>query len=222
MKKHLAILGTGLLLVSAAHSAVLATWTIEPGAPADLTNSTTSPVISASTGTGTLSGTHADPATDWSTPAGNGSTDSLSSNTWGVGDYYQFVTSSLGESGITVTFDQTGSNTGPRDFQFSYSVDGSTFTNFGAVYQLINGSWSAGTPVATTSFSFDLSSVTALDNQASIYFRITQATTTAINGTTVATAGTGRVDNISVVSVPEPVSAVLGAIGLLGILRRRR
>ncbi|MEX1116727.1 MAG: hypothetical protein WEB53_15885, partial [Akkermansiaceae bacterium] len=44
----------------------------------------------------------------------------------------------------------------------------------------------------------------------------------AINGATVAAAGTSGVDNFVVSGIPEFASALLGTIGLLGLLHRRR
>ncbi len=37
--------------------------------------------------------------------------------------------STLGESSITLSWDQTSSNTGPKDFVLQYSTDGTTFNN---------------------------------------------------------------------------------------------
>src|SRR5262249_25623965 len=69
--------------------------------------------IAASAGTGSASGTHASSATAWGNAgasiAGNGSAQSFSSNTWAVGDYYQFQTSTLGLSNIGIQFDQISS-----------------------------------------------------------------------------------------------------------------
>jgi len=173
---------------------------------------------------------HASAATDWTTPSGNGSTDSFSSNTWGVGDYYQFQSGSIGATGLSLSFDQISSNTGPGSFQLAYSTDGSTFTNSGAAYTVIaNASpnvWNSTTPITTSSFSFDLSGITALNNQPNIYFRLIDASTVSANGGTVAVAGTSRVDNfvISAVTVPEPgaLAALLGGVAFLGVIRRRR
>jgi len=173
-------------------------------------------------GSGSASAFHAGSATVWSTPAGNGSTKSFSANTWATGDYFQFVVSSIGYSGLSVSFDQMGSNTGPKDFGLAYSTDGTTFTQFGT-YSLINGGWSAGTPVVTTSYSFDLSSITALNNTSAVYFRLIDISTTSINGGTVAAGGTGRVDNFAVTTVPEPSAmAIVGGFGLLGLFMAAR
>jgi MYXO-CTERM domain-containing protein len=211
-----------IVFAGSAHAAVATSWTFETAPPADVSAASIGP-LAADMGIGSASGVHASAATTWTTPAGNGSANSLSANNYAVGDYFQFQTSTTGLSDIGVTFDQTGSNTGPRDWQFAYSTDGTNFTNLGPVYSLINGAWSSGTPVTTTSFSYDLSSIGAVENASSVFFRLSVASTTAITGGTVAATGTGRVDNFTVSDgVPEP--AGLGVIGLAGIveLRRRR
>jgi hypothetical protein len=204
-----------------AHAVTVVAWDFEavtaPAAAASITG------IAASTGTGTAGGTHA-ASTTWSTPAGNGSVKSLSANTWAVGDYWQFSLSTVGYTNISVAFDQTGSNTGPRDFTFAYSTNGSTFTNV-SNYALSAVTWSAATPSAASTFTFDLSAVTALNNNATVYFRILDASTVSINGGTVAATGTGRVDNFTVTSaVPEAGTSAMLAAGLavLGFMASRR
>ena len=49
--------------------------------------------------------------------AGNGSTKSLSANNWSVGDYWQLQLSTVGFSGLSLSYDQTGSATGPQGFR---------------------------------------------------------------------------------------------------------
>jgi hypothetical protein len=99
---------------------ILADWTFETSQPA-ATDSTTAGPYAAESGvygsSSKASGNHAGSATDYSSPAGNGSSHSFSANTWAVGDYWQFQGSSTGYQDITLSFDQTSSNTGPRDFK---------------------------------------------------------------------------------------------------------
>jgi hypothetical protein len=213
-----------LVGTSSSFGAVIADWGFQIVTPADSTGTTSGP-HNPDAGAGQALGVHASSATAWSTPAGNGSTESFSSNNWAVGDYYQFRVSTLGYEDITVSWHQTGSNTGPRDFTFQYSTNGTTFTNF-LDYSITNDSWSStGSPKSESIYTANLSAISALDDQANVYFRLTQRTTVAISSANpVATGGTGRVDNFVVNAnlIPEPASLALLAIGGLGLLARRR
>src|SRR6478609_7338936 len=97
MKKTLfaSLLCSSLCIGQIASADTLARWTFEVSPPADLNNSTTISGLNADIGLGAASAFHADVATDWTTPAGNGSANSLSANTWATGDYFQFSLSSL-------------------------------------------------------------------------------------------------------------------------------
>jgi hypothetical protein len=147
-----------------------------------------------------VSANHASATSGWSNSGGNGSLTSLSGNYWAPGDYYQFQASTLGFSTVYVSADQTGSNTGPRDFQLSYSTDGTNFTNFGSVYSLTNTTaWSSTIYKPEHTRSFDLSSITAIAGQPMVYFRLVCASNTSISGVSpLGTGGTSRVDNFSV------------------------
>ncbi|MFA9220310.1 MAG: MopE-related protein, partial [Sediminibacterium sp.] len=113
--------------------------------------------------------------------------------------YYQFQASTYGFSSVYVSLDQTGSNTGPRDFQFSYSTDGTTFTNLGAVYALSNANaWSSTIYKPEHTRSFDLSAIPGIAGQPMVYFRVTNTSTVSISNAIVGTGGTSRVDNFSV------------------------
>jgi hypothetical protein len=142
-----------------------------------------------------------------------------------MGDYYQFQTSTLGLDEIGFVLDHTSSGTGPRDFQFQYSTDGSTFTDFGSPYMNAGTTWSSGTQSMADTHSFDLRSVTGLNNQANVYFRVANSSTTSVGGATVAATGTSRIDNVTVFSnfippddppptpdprLPRPRDVVLG------------
>jgi len=213
----LALIGV-LGIAGNCHAAInIADWTFETSAP------TTAGPFSPEIGSGSASGSHAG-TTTYSSPAGNGSAHSFSSTAWAVGDYYQFQVSTHGNSGIALSWDQTSSNTGPRDYLLKYSTDGVNFTAFGSGYSVLanaspNTPWSSsGMPNTAYSFSQDLSSITALNNQDTVYFRLVDNSTTSANGGAVASAGTDRVDNFIVSAVPEPAHWGLGAaVGLLGL-----
>src|ERR1051326_1343387 len=111
---------------------------------------------------------HSNASTVWSNPAGNGSAKAVSSDHWGVGDYYQFSFSTSGYTAVSITWDQTGSNTGPRDFKVQYSTNGSTFTDAAgtnSTYTVTNDGWSGtGSPKTASRRTLDLSGVSALNN----------------------------------------------------------
>ena len=205
---------------------ILARWTFEtsvpvgaPGAGNFLTN------ITAEIGSGVASGFHLG-ASIYSNPAGNGSAESFSSTNWAVGDFYQFALSTVGYTGLTVSFDQISSGSGPSQFLFTYSTDGTTFTPFGSAYSVLSApSWSSGTPTPLTSYTNGLASITALDNTSVVYFRLVNNSATAVNGSPVAVGGTDRVDNFMVEAtpIPEPQGlAIVVGLSLLAMISRRR
>ena len=223
--KHLLTCLAALLLASPlALADTIANWTFEtsqpagsPGAGAWITN------IAAEVGPGVAAGRHAGNAT-YSTPAGNGSAHAFSSTAWASGDFYQFAVNTLGFQSVTVAFDQTGSATGPRDFQFSFSTDGVNFTTVGPTYIVLTNSasannegsgkstsvWSStGSQQSAYTVTFDLSSTNSLANQPLVYFRLTVVDGTAENGGSIGSAGTDRVDNFIVSGTPMPTSPTL-------------
>ena len=147
-----------------------------------------------------VSAIHASATSGWSNSGGNGSSTALSGNYWTPEDYYQFQTSTLGFSAVYVSVDQTGSNTGPRDFQLAYSLNGTSFTNVGSVYSLSNTtSWSSTIYKPEHTRSFDLSSIAGIAGQPMVYFRLVCASNNPIVGIPpLGTGGTSRVDNFSV------------------------
>jgi hypothetical protein len=207
VKLLLALGCTFVFGASACGQSIIARWNFEG---VTTTNTGSDVIVSAGSAaadsgaltTGSLFSAHHDSAaTVWSNPAGNGSAKSVSSNTWKVGDYYQFRFSTIHYEGIGITWDQTGSNTGPRDFKVQYSIDGSSFTDAAgtnSAYQLTNDAWSSSTTTTNSRRTLDLSGVSELINQSLVYIRFVQNSTTSINGGTVASGGTGRIDNITI------------------------
>ncbi len=237
MKKIITGLALGWVLAFSAGAQIIAQWNFE-GLTA--TNTGVSPIaslgsLSADVGSGTASALHASASTVWSEPVGNGTAKSLSSNNWSVGDYYQFQVSTAGFSSIFLAWSQQGSATGPKNFTLQYSTDGSSFTDF-TTYSVVvaSPSWSSSAYNSNTVYYEDLSAISAINNFATVYFRITDNSTTPISsGTTVGTGGTDRVDqftvsqgfqDITVVPVPEPHEYAMAIASLLGavVLMRRR
>jgi hypothetical protein len=232
MNKQVSLLSAAVVAMSLSASAgadTLAQWDFESTTPADASNIASYPnAIAPAIGIGNASGIHASATTDWTTPAGNGSANSFSSNEWAIGDYYQFQTSTIGFENITVSWDQTSSSTGPRDFKLSYSTDGSIFSDFASYSVRTNSSpaWSSSTPTGLDTFTYDLSTINAIENQTSVYFRLVDASMVAANGGTVASGGTDRVDNFTISAAPVPeadtYAMLLAGLGLVGFMVRRR
>ena len=152
----------------------------------------------------TFDGLHVAGTTVWSTPAGNGSAKSLSSNFWAPGDYVQFKANASNFYNLALTYDQTGSSSGPKEFKLQYSTDGTNFTDFGTTYNVVQGSWSVGSNSTAYRISFDLSTLPVLNNNSIVYFRVVNTSSIANNGGSVATGGTGRLDNFTVIGSPCP------------------
>jgi len=235
MKQALALLAV-ISFAAVTHAAPISQWTFETP-PADATDSTTGPLVTADFGNGTATGLHGSFLSDWTTPTGNGSANSYSVNTWGVGDYFQFSLSTVGQSNIFVTFSQASSATGPSNFQLQYSTNGGTsFTSAGAYTVSANaGNWSTSSVnfASGDEFTFNLSGVAALNNNANDVFRLVNTSTTAAGGGIVGGPGTSRVDNFFVssnapdyppgfVAVPEPATWMLMGVGLLVAAQRLR
>ena len=197
MKRFLfASLLVGFFFVSA--SGQIAQWTFQTSVP--ITAGPHAPEVGFGSGLGFHAG-----ASTYSNPTGNGSTESFSSNNWVIGDYYQFQIATTNYTDINISFDHISSGTGPRDFIVQYSTDGSIFTTFGGTggtYVVIENAgantWASGSHNANSYYAVDLSSITALNNQATVYFRLVDNSTTSTNGGIVASGGTSRVDNFTV------------------------
>lgn len=208
-----------------ASAAIISSWNFEGLTVSSTPATSPSPTagsLNSDTANGALTGVHASASSVWSTPAGNGSTKSLSVNNWGTGDYWQFTSDTTGNTGIMLLVDATRSGTGPADFKVQYSSTGAAgpYTDF-ANYTILQVTFSGGLENTNSPprFLFDLSGVAALDNNPNAAFRLTQTSATG------ATGGTQRIDNVVVgtgLTIPEPASAAFGLIAATALLRRRK
>lgn len=239
--KLLPVLAFGTALIASAQAAVITQWNFD--------SSSTTP----STGTGTanlVGGTTATFA------GGNGggqgwntttyAAQSTGSGTRGV----EFFASTAGYGNITISFDHRASGTASRWARIEYTVDG------GANWTAFDDNGGGLSPHDSFySFSFDLSALAAVEDEADFGFRILAifapvafdqnasladfAADTAYqranadsgfapgSGTgsgDYGAGGTWRFDNVTISGtvVPEPTAALLGSLGLFGLLRRRR
>ena len=193
---------SGVITVSPAAQQI-ARWTFEAGTSGNPPSATGTTIdnVSPASGSGVASGFHASSATVWDNPAGNGTLESMSSNNWAIGDYYQFRFSTVGMQDVTLSFEQVSSTSGPRDFQLQYSTDGDAFTNFGTPYAVranTNPAWSTLQSSFQDNFSFNLSSVQALNDQANVYLRLVVASNVSTTGGVLGSGGTSRLDNVIV------------------------
>ena len=169
-------------------------WTFETSLP------TTSGPHAAEIGSGFATCFHAG-ASSYAIVVGNGSSRAFSSNTWSVNDYYQFQFGTTGFQDISITWDATSSNTGPRDFKVQYSTDGTTFLDAAGVnstYQITGEAWSTLTYNPASTRTLDLSYLSILNNTATVYIRLIVTSTNAAGGGVIAASGTSRVDDFTV------------------------
>lgn len=170
--------------------------------------------------------------------SGTGSTDTVASDNsgWntttyaaqGTGDRtrgVQFNVSTVGASLIAVSWDQRLSNTAARSAQFQYSLNGTTFVDFGGLF--------SGSPGDTwyNNRTVNLSSVAGVGNNANFAFRVvaafepsTSAYAAATAASTYSTGGTWRFDQVTVSAVPEPgtYALMLAGLAMVGFMTVRR
>jgi len=160
-------------------------------------------------------------ASTYTSPAGNGSPHSFSSNNWTPGDYYQISFSTSGYSGLSLSWDQARSSTGPAAFKVMMSVNGGTFTQL-TTYTVLQsggggapGTWSSSTYNAL--YTNTINSLTGADNAASVVIRFVN-NESANSGA----SGSNRIDNIFVNGTLVPAPGAAALIGLAGLVARRR
>ncbi|MDD5063257.1 MAG: hypothetical protein PHQ35_00675 [Phycisphaerae bacterium] len=103
--------------------------------------------------------------------------------------------------------DNSGDKTGPVSFDLDYQVDDGEWTNIVDNYAITRDD-------AWHQFSYDLSSLTAINNQPSVQFRINDFDENDLSGDY-------WQDNIQFTGVPEPMSIAFLALGGIALLRKR-
>jgi len=164
---------------------------------------------------------HAAAAATYTSPAGNGSQYSFSSNNWNTGDFYEISFSTTGiTDSMTLSWDQARSSTGPAAFKVAISVNGGAFTDlFNYTVLQSGGGGAPGTWSSTTYnalYSNTLNLGTTASDASSVVIRF-------VNREAVASAASGsnRIDNVFV-NIPAPGAvALLGVAGLAASRRRR-
>lgn len=116
-------------------------------------------------------------------------------------NFFQFRLDGVSSFSNFMVFFQAGrSSTGAQSATLQYSTDGTTFTDFQTVAVPING-----TPLVLGNFNFDLSSVTAINRQATVFFRI-------VGSGASSSTGTFRIDNFQV-QAQAPTAATVNVGG---------
>ncbi len=227
--KRLLICGAAIAMTAAAASArpvSLALWTFDVTPPVG-----PGPITADSGLFGGTSDVRGNTGGTYDNPVGNGTAESYSCNNWNVGEFWEFRSSSTGYNMITISWSQTSSNTGPRDFDLQLSTNGGGSYSTVASYMVLpnattgGGPWSSGTnfPVYNFSYSLGVSS----DNLADLRIRFTNTSTVSANlptPGTVAATGTDRIDGVHITGelIPAPGALVLAGFGGFLALRRRR
>lgn len=224
----------------AAQASVITQWNFNSGADNDTATGTLTPAI----GGGVASTVGGSTGTFASGDASGGSTDpnvgddsAWNLTTWaaqGTGNKSrgaQFSVSTVGYTGVTVSFDQRLSNTAANTWRFQYSIDG---TNF------VDGTQFTFTPAPTgtgdvwyNNRSVDLSAIAGVANNANFAFRIVaefdptlgNAYVAARSTSSYGTTGTSRFDMVTVsgiTAVPEPASVTVLSLVFAGVAYRQR
>lgn len=125
-----------------------------------------------------------------------------------------FGLSMTDREGLEISYATQATNTGFSLQTWSYSTDGITFTDFDS-YAPGGGSGGTVNFASNGVVTLDTSDLSVLDGVSTAYIGVT------FTGATNA-SGNNRFDNIQFTVIPEPSAALLGALGMLALLRRRR
>ena len=126
----------------------------------------------------------------------------------GATDYYEFVVNTNGFAGISVTFDNFVTGTGPAAVGVLYSTNGATYAAT-SILSTGNAVWSAA--------AFDLSSISAIDSQSAVTFRIYAFAGDRTGRGPFQTNGDVRIDNLTVRAKTATASKTLLDYTALGL-----
>jgi len=116
--------------------------------------------------------------------------------------YWHTVISTVGHENISVEWNFRSTNTGPRDWQLQYSTNGTAWNAVGGPIVIVN---TGGTNPASVNVAshFDRTLPATAEGHANLQLRWLMTSNTAVNGTSIATAGTNQVGNILITGTPE-------------------
>jgi len=140
----------------------------------------------------------------WVTGASGTPDKAPNSNAWNLTDgYWQIGIVTTGYKDLTLSSKQQSSNTGPTDFQIQYSTDnGSSWLDVGTAITVANN--------FTSGVVTDLALPAECNNLANLLIRWTNTSNVSVGGTTVASGGTNRIDDIVVMgTLDDPCLATV-------------
>ena len=161
----------------------------------------TGDVTTPSTGSGTFSAGSGLSGPTFSTGASGGTDRAVSFSSWTTvtpldpTDYIDLIVPTIGRNSIGINFDYRSSANGPRSLELHYSTDGINFVLFGAPTTIANDA-------TFHPLSFDLSAITALDDNPNAVFRL-------YGYFALGAGGTLRLDNVIITGnclFPAPTS----------------
>lgn len=227
--RFLATTATLFIASTPAFGALVAGWSITTAFPTGTGNVPTGQTYSVGaadqgslTAGSELMSWHAAAAATYTSPSGNGSQYSFSSNNWAIGDYYQakFSTSGFADP-ITISWDQARSSTGPSAFEVVYSIDGGANWNTALASYTVLQSGGGGAPGTWSSLTYNALytnsvMIAGLENQSEVLVRF-RATGAAAGAT-----GSNRIDNVLVYSGEVPAPGAIALLAVAGLAARRR
>lgn len=131
--------------------------------------------------------------TGYALGSGGSGTSAKNSSQWqaveGIEKYWQVQVNTLGFENLRISSRQQSSNTGPRDFQVQFSLDGLTWSVVPNSSITTANNFTSGvlTPTAVP---------TSANNQETVFFRWITTSNTSVAGGVTATTGTNRIDDI--------------------------